>query len=291
VGGTDYADSYLNQNGTYWNAGNTATFGSAKSYVPEIPWNDSCASVLIAQYVTGSPVTYGSSGFCNSASASQYGLITTASGSGGPSGCATGSSSRSGVVSGTCKGWTKPSWQSGVAGVVADGVRDIPDVSLFAADGVWGHYYVFCYTNASFGGTPCTGTPDTWAGAGGTSFSSPILAATQALINQRLGGKQGNPDPIYYSMARTEYGTGGNAACNSSNGNTVSASCIFYDITAGDIDVNCNGSNSCYQPSGSNGVLSSQRFSYVPAYGTGTGWDFATGLGTVNAANLVTNFP
>ena len=27
-----------------------------------------------------------------------------------------------------------------------DSVRDLPDVSLFAANGVWGHYYAFCWS-------------------------------------------------------------------------------------------------------------------------------------------------
>jgi hypothetical protein len=35
------------------------------------------------------------------------------------------------------------------------------------------------------------------------------------------------------------------------------------------------------------GVLSTSDSSYLPAYATGAGWDFATGLGTINAANLV----
>ena len=286
VGGTDFGDSYANTNSTYWNSGNDANYGSAKSYVPEIPWNDSCASVLISQYVTGSPVTYGRGGFCNSATGSQF--LTTASGSGGPSGCATGYPSQSGVVSGSCRGWPKPSWQSGVAGIPNDGVRDIPDISLFAANGVWGHYYVFCYSNWRFGGTPCTGAPSNWAGAGGTSFSSPILAGIQALVNQKTGMRSGNPNKDYYALAAAQ---AGNPACNSSNGNAVGAACVFYDVTQGDMDVNCRGANGCYDPSGSNGVLSVQRYSYAPAYGTGTGWDFSTGLGTVNAANLVANWP
>ena len=43
VGGTDFSDTYSGTEGTYWNSANTPTFGSAISYVPEIPWNDSCA--------------------------------------------------------------------------------------------------------------------------------------------------------------------------------------------------------------------------------------------------------
>jgi ribose 5-phosphate isomerase RpiB len=53
------------------------------------------------------------------------------------------------------------------------------------------------------------------------------------------------------------------------------------------MDVNCTGTHNCYLPSGRNGVLSTSTTSYAPAYGTTTGWDFATGIGTVNAANLV----
>src|SRR5206468_3918764 len=40
VGGTDFSDTYSSTNSTYWNSSNTSTFGSAISYIPEIPWND-----------------------------------------------------------------------------------------------------------------------------------------------------------------------------------------------------------------------------------------------------------
>ena len=39
--------------------------------------------------------------------------------------------------------------------------------------------------------------------------------------------------------------------------------------------------------SGLVGVLSTNNNSYAPAYPTTTGWDFASGLGSVNAFNLV----
>src|SRR5207245_770035 len=38
------------------------------------------------------------------------------------------------------------------------------------------------------------------------------------------------------------------------------------------------------------GVLSTSNSAFSPAYGSATGWDFATGIGTVNAANLVNNW-
>ena len=289
VGGTDFGDSYAGSNTTYWNSTNTTTYGSALSYIPEIPWNDSCASVLLASYL-GFTTTYGASGFCNSAEGKEY-YLTTAAGSGGPSGCATGSATTSGVVSGSCKGYSKPSWQAGLLGNPSDGVRDIPDVSLFAANGVWGHYYVFCWSDTANGGTACTGAPSGWAGAGGTSFASPIMAGIQALINQKKGARQGNPNPRYYALAASEYGSAGSPACNSTSGNAASGSCTFYDVTLGDIDVNCTGTHSCFvSGTRTNGVLSTSTTKYSLAFGTGTGWDFATGIGTVNAYNLVNNF-
>ncbi|MGC1550728.1 MAG: S53 family peptidase [Rhodanobacter sp.] len=289
VGGTDFGDTYAGTNSTYWSSTNGSTDGSALSYIPEIPWNDSCASELISGK-SGYSTPYGTSGFCNS-STGKADYLTTASGSGGPSGCATGKASTSGVVSGTCKGTAKPSWQSGFLGNPADGVRDIPDVSLFAANGVWGHYYVYCYSNTKGEGVACTGAPSGWAGAGGTSFASPIMAAIQSLVNQKIGSSTGNPAPEYYALAATEYGTSGSTSCNSSNGNAVGSTCIFYDVTQGDMDVNCTGSHSCYKPSGTYGVLSTSTSAYDPAYKTGTGWDFATGIGSVNATNLVNAWP
>jgi subtilase family serine protease len=169
-------------------------------------------------------------------------------------------------------------------------VRDIPDVSLFAANGVWGHYYVYCFTDKASGGASCSGAPSTWAGAGGTSFAAPIMAGIQSLVNQKHGGKQGNPNPTYYKLAAAEYGTGGSSTCNSTKGNAAGSGCNFYDVTEGDMDVNCTGTHSCYKPSGTYGVLSTSTTAYSPAYGTKTGWDFATGIGTVNATNLVNNW-
>ncbi len=289
VGGTDFSDTYWGMNATYWSLANGPSYGSALSYIPEIPWNDSCASVLIAQYV-GYDNTYGSDGLCSSFLASYLGLLTTFAGSGGPSGCATGTPASNGIVGGTCAGYAKPSWQS-VFGNPADGVRDLPDISLFAANGLWGHYYVYCNSDPVTG-LPCTGAPSGWAGGGGTSFSAPIMAGIQALVNQKAGGKQGNPNPVYYSLAASEYGAAGNSYCNSSLGSGAADSCIFYDVTIGDMNVDCTpGTPNCYAPSGTVGVLSLDTNSYKIAFGTAAGWDFATGIGTVNAYNLVNNWP
>jgi len=287
VGGTDFSDTFQGINLNYWNSTNTPAFGSAISYVPEIPWNDSCAGSLVSAYLGYSP-TYGPTSLCNDPFLGAL-LESTVAGGGGPSQCATGSPSTDGVVSGSCAGWPKPSWQI-VLGNPNDGVRDTPDISLFAADGLWSHYYVFCWSDTAHGGAACGSDPSAWSGAGGTSFASPIMAGIQALINQKAGGPQGNPAPVYYQLAMAQFGSAGSLPCNASNGAAVSSSCTFYDVTDGDIDVDCTGPN-CYLGGASVGVLSTSSNAFSPAYGTSVGWDFATGIGSVNATNLVNNWP
>jgi hypothetical protein len=46
----------------------------------------------------------------------------------------------------------------------------------------------------------------------------------------------------------------------------------------------------CYFPSGTYGMLSTSNNAYQPAYGTQTGRDFATGVGMINVANLVSSW-
>jgi subtilase family serine protease len=285
VGGTDFSDVLNGTTGTYWAAGNSSSYGSAKSYIPEIPWNSSCASTLAANYM-GFKTGYGASGFCNSATAQADGSVGVLAGSGGPSNCATGAPSVLGVASGTCQGYAKPSWQTGLPGMANDGVRDLPDVSMFAAvDSISGHYSVVCFSDQSNFGTPCTGAPENWYSVGGTSLATPVMAGLQALVNQNAGGKQGNPNVVYYALA----------ASNPS---------VFHSITQGDIDVNCSGIYNCYGFVGTidygrngrvfgttwAGGLSVSNNSFTPAYAAGASWNFATGLGSVDAYNLVTNW-
>ncbi len=293
VGGTDFEDNYnATEAGipvsTYWNSTNSTIDGNAKSYIPEIPWNDSCASWLISNY-EGYSTTYGSSGFCNSTTGEDD-YLTVGGGSGGPSGCANGASTNGYVTTG-CAGYAKPSWQAGIFGNPADGVRDLPDVSLFAANGVWGHFYVICWSDtanySSDGAVPCTNPPNplattpTWSGFGGTSVSAPMMAAMQALVNQKWSIRAGNPNPTYYAIANAEFGSGGNSACYSINQPAprgLASSCVFYDITQGDINVDCrqNGTDHpCYIPSGTNGVLAAETLSAVSVINGGSGYTSA----------------
>ncbi len=295
VGGTDFGDSYAGTQSTYWNPTNTASYGSAKSYIPEIPWNDSCADNLIINFLS----TYYSSSLINGFGPSGIGLcntypfdttsdlLTTGSGSGGPSNCATGAPTTSGIPAsgGTCAGYPKPSWQS-VFGNPNDGVRDIPDVSLMAANGVWNHFYFICMSNpaevSAGDASSCSNPVADWPGFGGTSVSSPIWAGIQALVNQKTGQRWGNANTVYYAIANTEYGSTGNANCNSSLGAAIGSSCVFNDVTQGSIFLPCATTGTgtaarlynCYRPAATDkttdyGVMSAAPMTFPGLAGPG----------------------
>ena len=271
VGGTDFGDTYHNQVGTYWSGGSLAAFPSAKSYIREIPWNSSCGSTLIA-HALGYP---DGNSFCNNPAAVTLDFNRLTGSGAGDSGCATGFSSQASIVSGTCKGYKAPTWQKTVPGLPANGLRRIPDVALFASSYGWKHAYIMCVT--SEGGC--------MAGFGGTSLSTPIMAGIQALVNQKMKAfrGQGNPNVAYYALARAEYKPAATrAACNSSKGPNVAKSCVFHDITEGDLGTFCfSDSPHC----GGGGFILYGLLQ--PVYRATPGWDYATGLGSVDATNLV----
>jgi subtilase family serine protease len=151
------------------------------------------------------------------------------------------------------------------------------------------------------GGYPCdysNGTDTLNNSAGGTSFTAPQFASIQALINQKAGGPQGNPNPIFYKLAKAEFGSAYHPdrhalwACNDTQTNGISASCIFHDVTLGNNVVPCYGTDNCYEPSaGLFGILSTSSLSPLEAYPAAAGWDFTTGLGSLNITNLVNSWP
>ena len=66
VGGTDFGDTYAGTTSTLLELHQQRRLTAPPSLIfPEIPWNDSCASQLLATFA-GYPTTYGSTGFCNS---------------------------------------------------------------------------------------------------------------------------------------------------------------------------------------------------------------------------------
>ncbi|HLI79419.1 MAG TPA: S53 family peptidase, partial [Candidatus Binataceae bacterium] len=282
VGGTDFQDAVNGNISDYWSDTNNGT-QTVKSYVPETPWNDSCASSLLFTYAG---FTSGAD-FCNSFPGEVSFTINVAGG-GAPSAL-----------------YAKPSWQAGVDGIVADGKRDTPDVSLFSGNGIFTHALLYCMSDTVNEGVPCTYTNPVdvfFSSAGGTSFAAPSFAGIQALVNQETAMKWGNPNPVLYNLAATEYGTTANpndaqlAACNANNGAAIGGNCIFNDITRGDIDVDCaklpkHKARDCFIPPGDlAGVLSTSNSTLGVAYPSTSGWDFASGLGSVNVTNLVTGW-
>jgi Pro-kumamolisin, activation domain/Abnormal spindle-like microcephaly-assoc'd, ASPM-SPD-2-Hydin len=276
VGGTDFLWQTAAIS-TYWNATNSANGATAKGYIPEIPWNSTCTSsyiVLLSGDADGEA-------FCNDAYDGQftnYGdFVDISAGSGGVSQC----TAPTGTTPASCAGgYIKPAWQTGV-GVPADGKRDLPDVSLFASDGypdgIVGSAYLVCGTTST---SSCDYTDPSqiiFQEIGGTSASSPAMAGIMALVQQKTGEAQGLINPVLYKFAAAENLT----ACNSNtvaNGN----SCIFYDTTSGTNAEVC-------QTGGPNCVTntSGDQLGVLSGFTAAKGYDLATGLGSVNVANLV----
>jgi len=261
MGGTDFDQANIQS--TFWNSTNGAsTQVSAKGYIPEITWNDSCANA-------------GLSG-CNSVTSSSASLNIVA-GSGGPSSI-----------------YTKAQvpWQSGFGDATA---RDLPDVSLFSSDGQNKSFYIVCGSDQDIAGdTGCnltnfsTNSPfHDFQAVGGTSAAAPTFAAIMALVNQKTGQRQGNANITLYSLAKSE----SFASCNSTAGLSggSASTCVFNDVTKGNISVPCTGaSTNCSKTTTAGfGVVASGG---APAFAAGTGYDLATGLGSVNVANLISKW-
>jgi subtilase family serine protease len=152
---------------------------------------------------------------------------------------------------------TKPTWQTGT-GVPADGYRDSPDVS-FA--GSTHNSYVLC---VAYAGADCT---QYVYPVGGTSASAPSMAGVAALLNQKLGARQGNINPLMYRLA------------------VNTASGAFHDVTPATSGVAtcttatpsmCN--NSTPSSTGLTGGLA--------GYALTTGYDQSTGLGTLDVSKF-----
>ena len=265
VGGTDFND--LTTTSKYWNPTNNTNQANAKGYIPETTWNDTCTNSEVFSFAG----TTTAEQTCNDTSAQQY-FLGVAGGSGGASNCTTSNGSLQSSCSG---GYAKPVWQN-APGVPSDGSRDVPDVSLFASNGFNNTFYIICQSDAS---GPCDLNNGDFSGYGGTSVSTPAFAGIIALINQKTGERQGNANYVFYKIAATS-----SNSCNSSSvPSTGTNNCIFYDIPSGStIAMPCvSGSPNCKTSTGGD------QYGVLTGYSTGTGYDLATGLGSVNVANLV----
>lgn len=167
---------------------------------------------------------------------------------------------------GVSKFFLKPSWQSGVANIPNDGARDLPDVSFAAAAGH--DPYLLCVQgscSAAGHGTVSFVT------IGGTSAGAPSFAGVMALVNEKTGSRQGQANYVLYRLAASET----LSKCNgSSQSGLPGTNCIFNDVTIGN-----------------NAVPGEPGFgTSTGKYQSGAGYDLASGLGSVNATNLVNNW-
>jgi subtilase family serine protease len=163
----------------------------------------------------------------------------------------------------------RPSWQAGVTGIPSGNFRLVPDVSLTASPANAGFLYCTSDTSAWTTGQAAScnsGFRDSSSQdltvAGGTSFDVPTFAGMVAIINQKLNSSgQGVVNSTLYALAADS---------------TTYAS-AFHDITSGN--------NECTAGSS---VCSTAGTSEYPAT---TGYDEATGLGSLDFYNLLLAWP
>jgi subtilase family serine protease len=301
VGGT--LIPYTEYTATYWSTTNGTDGGSAKSYIPEQVWNDAEET---GTFCIANPTN----SFCNGITdwATAQSVIGIWASGGGVSNCV------SIDVNGVCQsGFPQPSWQAalnasainpGGFGVTTTPTRFSPDVSLMAST-YWPGYLV-CTAADEVGGTGTTsscspGGPQgiindqttygySW---GGTSVAAPIFAGIVTLLNQQVvaSGIQttpglGNINPMLYTLA----------AANSTNKafnpvttpNTGAYSdgvwCQAGTPTSGITADPWPAALQCPSSGANAGFLGFDAFNSDST----TGYNLATGLGSVDVANLFT---
>jgi subtilase family serine protease len=235
AGGTDFSDVFSGTTSTYWSAVNGANFLSAQSYIPEMAWNESCASPLVLEYFgQGFQSSSGPNGFCTWAAQQPVdpntGFSPYANAFAGSGGLSTVSA--------------RPAWQTGVPGIPSHGGRAVPDISMFASGGdTWSQTLILC--DSALAGMPA-GTACDYSNAndvfanygGGTSFVAPAFAGIMALINQKNGDRQGQANYVLYPLAGEQYVSYGSstqpslANCAAYLGPQALSGCYFHDISA-----------------------------------------------------------
>ena len=237
VGGTDfYYSDYASgapRAATLWNQTNDSNLGSLKAPLPEQGWSDGFGlDVVILPY------------------------DEFVAGGGGASNCVVQGINPFG--SACSSGYAKPSWQTG-PGVLTDGVRDLPDVSLFASNGANLSATPICAIEGECApGIDSTSESEIFL-VGGTSVSSPAMAGIMALVNQKYG-RQGQANFTLYPLAQQK-------------------PTAFHDVTLGNNEVLCPGPPVACTQNGSTTV-----------YSAGPNYDQASGLGSVDANVLVNNW-
>lgn len=170
--------------------------------------------------------------------------------------------------SGVSSVYSTPIWQTGTGVPTADPStsltpnqhhRYMPDVSLNAA---FGHdNYTLCY------GRVCNSSE--FYGVGGTSASSPSFAGLMALVEQFSAATYGNPNPSIYSL----FGL---------------SPAVFHPMVSSGNSAPCVGGTHGCSATSSNTTGTLPLFSNV---GVVPGYNLATGWNSVDAFNLITNWP
>jgi hypothetical protein len=117
VGGTDF--DWANLSKAYWNSANASNGSSALSYIPEVPWNSSCASLAALQLYGFTAAGYDQEQSCRYMINNNFdtGMVTVAGGTGGKSAC----TARTGDICGRPRNPHNVS--NGKRGVWSDGER------------------------------------------------------------------------------------------------------------------------------------------------------------------------
>jgi subtilase family serine protease len=272
VGGTDFND--IANPSQFWNTATTSspTGVSALSYIPEVIWNNTCSSSLLVNFGFGSDPLAN----CNNNAVGLTGAPLVGGG-GGVSACTSGNPVDAAACIG---GYAKPSWQAG-SGVPNDGKRDIPDISFFSGSGFFnGSFYIVCQMDANSGqggsNSSCNLSSPflDFEGFGGTSVATPAMAGVMALVVQQTGEKQGNPNPVHYTLA---------AQAN-----------IFHAITGTNAMPCTPATLDCTDASGGDtfGLTTVQTGPLAGSlgYSASSSFNLASGLGSLNVANFVTGF-
>lgn len=167
----------------------------------------------------------------------------------------------------------RPSWQSSnVPGITSatdytGGMRMVPDISLDSSPDDAG--YLYCSSDSTSTGVSgsCSNgfratNGSTLTVAGGTSFAAPIFAGMVAILNQAEGATsgQGLINPKLYALSA----------------NSTTYASAFHDITSGNNA--CTGVSYCSTATSN-------------AYSAATGYDEATGLGSIDFYNLLSSWP
>jgi subtilase family serine protease len=173
---------------------------------------------------------------------------------------------------------TRPTWQTGTIGgntIPSGSYRLVPDISLYSSPNYPGYLYCSSDTETGIDGSCASGFRDAdnkyLTVAGGTSFAAPVFAGMMAILNEAKGYTEGQGliNKELYTLAAT----------------SSTYSSAFHDVTAGTSSGTSGVGNECLAGT-----------SYCSTTGTSeypstTGYDEATGLGSVDLANLIAAWP